>query len=45
MSNPVEVIRGLLKSVKKSGVELQHEAGEIRAARWNRYRRVEAKRD
>ncbi len=44
MRDPVEAIRGLLKSLKKSGVEL-HETGEIRAARWNRYRRVEAKRD
>jgi len=29
--DPVNAMRGLLKHVKKSGVELQHEALEIRA--------------
>lgn len=31
--NPVKAIRGMLKNVKKSGVELQHEARSIRAKR------------
>ena len=31
--DPVEAIRGLLKGVGKSGVELQHEARRIRAER------------
>ena len=29
--DPVKAIRGMLKNVKKSGVELQHEARSIRA--------------
>jgi len=29
--DPVSAMRGLLKHVKKSGVELEHEAREIRA--------------
>ena len=29
--DPVKAIRGMLKHVKKSGVELQHEAQKIRA--------------
>lgn len=31
--DPVEAIRGLLRHVKKSGVELQHEARSIRSRR------------
>jgi len=31
--DPVGVIRGILAGIKKSGVELQHEARKIRAAR------------
>jgi len=31
--DPVEAIRGLLKGVGKSAVELQHEARKLRAAR------------
>jgi len=31
--DPVGAIRGMLAGVKKSGVELQHEAGKIRAAK------------
>jgi len=29
--NPVDTIRGMLSKVKKSGIDLQHEAREIRA--------------
>jgi len=32
IEDPVEAIRGLLKGVKKSGVELQHEARQLRAS-------------
>ena len=32
--DPVETIRGLLKGVGKSGVELQHEARRIRAEKF-----------
>lgn len=31
--NPVKAIRGMLRHVKKSGVELQHEAQQIRAGK------------
>ncbi len=31
IEDPVEAIYGMLAHVKRSGVELQHEAGEIRA--------------
>jgi len=34
--DPVKVIRGMLKHVKKSGVELQHEARSIRAMKTKR---------
>ena len=34
MQDPVQAITGLLKHVKKSSVELQHEIGEIRAAKY-----------
>jgi hypothetical protein len=30
---PVEVIKGLLKHVKKGSVELQHEASRVRAGK------------
>ncbi len=33
IEDPVEAIFGMLSHVKKTGVELQHEAGEIRAKR------------
>ena len=33
IEDPVEVIYGMLSRVKKTGVELQHEAGKIRARR------------
>lgn len=32
--DPVQAITGMLKHVKKSSVELQHEIGEIRRARY-----------
>lgn len=38
--DPVEAIYGMLSNVKRSGVELQHEAGKIRAKRALRYRNV-----
>jgi len=31
--DPIKAIRGMLKHVKKSGVELQHEAQQIRAGK------------
>ena len=34
--DPVKAIRGMLKHVKKSGVELQHEARSIRAGKTKR---------
>ncbi len=39
MQDPVQAITGLLKHVKKSSVELQHEIGEIRRARYHAHRR------
>ena len=33
LDDPVEAIYGMLSHVKKSGVELQHEAKEIRAGK------------
>jgi len=38
IEDPVEAIYGLLSDVKKTGVELQHEAGKIRARRTLEYR-------
>ena len=39
IQNPVQAITGLLKHVKKSSVELQHEIGDIRRARYHAHRR------
>ena len=39
MADPVGAITGLLKHVKKTSVELQHEIGEIRRARYYAHRR------
>lgn len=39
MADPVGAIAGMLKHVKKSSVELQHEIGEIRRARYHAHRR------
>lgn len=33
IGDPVDAIKGLLKGVKKSGVQLQHEARRLRASR------------
>jgi len=38
IENPVETIYGILSHVKRTGVELQHEAGKIRAKRALEYR-------
>ena|SRR3989338_4587491 len=35
ITDPIKAIRGMLKHVKKSSVELQHEAGRIRAKRYS----------
>ncbi|MEK6961574.1 MAG: hypothetical protein AABX47_10495 [Nanoarchaeota archaeon] len=37
--NPVDAMRGLLKHVKKSSVELQHEAANYRYEKYERNRR------
>lgn len=39
MEEPVKAIVGMLKHVKKSSVELQHEIGEIRGNRYATHRR------
>lgn len=39
MADPVGAITGMLKHVKKSSVELQHEIGDIRRARYHAHRR------
>jgi hypothetical protein len=38
IEDPVETIYGMLSHVKKSGVELQHEAKELRAGKALEYR-------
>ncbi len=38
MTEPLDSLRGVLKHVKKSSVELQHEVGEIRRARNHAHR-------
>ncbi|RJS88058.1 hypothetical protein CW704_00890 [Candidatus Bathyarchaeota archaeon] len=38
IEDPVEAIYGMLSHVKRSGVELQHEAGEVRAKKALGYR-------
>jgi hypothetical protein len=38
IEDPVEAIYGMLSHVKKSGVELQHEVGELRTKREMEYR-------
>ncbi|VVB81046.1 Uncharacterised protein [uncultured archaeon] len=35
-ATPIESLRGVLKHVKKSSVELQHELGKMRAERYSR---------
>lgn len=37
IEDPVLMLRGLLKGVKKSSVELRHESGKIRAERWKKH--------
>jgi hypothetical protein len=40
VEDPVGALYGMLSHVKKSGVELQHEAGELRTRRELEYRNV-----
>jgi len=40
IEDPVEAIYGILSHVKRTGVELQHEAGEIRVKKALEYRGV-----
>ena len=37
IENPVTMIKGILKHVKKTSVELQHDANKIRAKRWGKH--------
>lgn len=37
IENPVKIIKGILKHVKKTSVELQHDASKIRAERWEKH--------
>ena len=39
ITDPIKTIRGMLKHVKKTSVELKHEVGGIRAKRYVRHRR------
>ncbi len=39
LGDPVQAIHGLLKHVKKTSVELQHELGKIRSEKYVRHRR------
>ncbi len=34
INNPVQAIRGMLKNIKKSSIDLQHETGEIRGQKY-----------
>lgn len=39
ITDPIKAIKGVLRHVKKTSVELQHEAGRIRAERYVSHRR------
>lgn len=39
LGDPIKAISGLLKHVKKSSVEIQHDIGKIRSERYARHRR------
>ncbi len=39
ITDPIKTIEGMLKHVKKTSVELKHEAGKIRSERYVRHRR------
>ena len=37
IENPVKIIKGILSHVKKTSVELQHDANKIRRKRWENH--------
>lgn len=37
IKDPIKAISGILKHVKKTSVELQHEASKIRSERWEKH--------